>query len=354
MIDPPRKEVKPAILACRQAGIKTVMITGDHANTATAIAKELELLPESGRAVSGSELNQMTQHELEKQIEEIYVFARVTPEHKLRIVKAFQSRGHVVAMTGDGVNDAPSIKAADIGISMGISGTDVTKEASSLVLMDDNFATIKAAIDEGRNIYENIRKFIRYLLASNVGEILVMLFAVMLKMPLPLVPVQILWVNLVTDGLPAMALGMDTSEEDVMKRKPRNPREGVFARGLGYKIVSRGILIGLVSLIAFLFAYHNDPDNLTYARTMTFTTLVMAQLIHVFECRSEKSIFARNPFENKYLLFAVLSSVLLLLIVVYWPPLQPIFHTTALGVLDWLIVLILSLLPTILFAYTKK
>ncbi|GGN49447.1 cation-translocating P-type ATPase [Oceanobacillus indicireducens] len=354
MIDPPRKEVKPAILACRQAGIKTVMITGDHANTATAIAKELELLPESGRVVSGSELNQLNQQELEKQIEEIYVFARVTPEHKLRIVKAFQSRGHVVAMTGDGVNDAPSIKAADIGISMGISGTDVTKEASSLVLMDDNFATIKAAIDEGRNIYENIRKFIRYLLASNVGEILVMLFAVMLKMPLPLVPVQILWVNLVTDGLPAMALGMDTSEEDVMKRKPRNPREGIFARGLGYKIVSRGILIGLVSLIAFLFAYHNDPDNLTYARTMTFTTLVMAQLIHVFECRSEKSIFARNPFENKYLLFAVLSSVLLLLIVVYWPPLQPIFHTTALGVLDWLIVLVLSLLPTILFAYTKK
>ncbi len=354
MIDPPRKEVKPAIFACKQAGIKTVMITGDHANTATAIAKELDLMPEHGQVITGSELNQMNQLELEKQIENFYVFARVTPEHKLRIVQAFQSNGHIVAMTGDGVNDAPSIKAADIGISMGIAGTDVTKEASSLVLMDDNFATIKAAIDEGRNIYENIRKFIRYLLASNVGEILVMLFAVMLAMPLPLVPVQILWVNLVTDGLPAMALGMDTPEEDVMKRKPRNPREGIFARGLGYKIISRGIMIGIISLIAFMIAYGNNPDNLIYAQTMTFTTLVMAQLIHVFDCRSEKSIFARNPLENKYLLFAVFSSILLLLIVIYWPPLQPVFHTTALDLLDWLLVLVLSFIPTGMFAVTKK
>lgn len=354
MIDPPRKEVKPAILACKQAGIKTVMITGDHANTATAIAKELDLMPEDGQVITGSELNQMNQLELEKQIENFYVFARVTPEHKLRIVQAFQSNGHIVAMTGDGVNDAPSIKAADIGISMGIAGTDVTKEASSLVLMDDNFATIKAAIDEGRNIYENIRKFIRYLLASNVGEILVMLFAVMLAIPLPLIPVQILWVNLVTDGLPAMALGMDTPEEDVMKRKPRNPREGIFARGIGYKIISRGIMIGIVSLIAFMIAYGNNPDNLIYAQTMTFTTLVMAQLIHVFDCRSEKSIFARNPLENKYLLFAVLSSILLLLIVIYWPPLQPVFHTTALDLLDWLLVLVLSFIPTGIFAISKK
>jgi Ca2+-transporting ATPase len=354
MIDPPRQEVKPAILASRQAGIKTVMITGDHVHTARAIAEDLDLLPKSGRVVTGSELNQMGQYDLEQEIDDIYVFARVTPEHKLRIVKAFQSRGHVVAMTGDGVNDAPSIKAADIGISMGISGTDVTKEASSLILMDDNFATIKAAIDEGRTIYENIRKFIRYLLASNVGEILVMLFAVMLKFPLPLVPVQILWVNLVTDGLPAMALGMDSSEEDVMKRKPRDPKEGIFARGLGYKIVSRGVMIGIVSLIAFIIAYQNNPDNLIYAQTMTFTTLVMAQLIHVFDCRSEKSIFARNPFENMYLILAVLSSIILLLIVVYWPPLQPIFHTVALGILDWLIILGLSCIPTVLFALTKK
>ena len=279
--------------------------------------------------------------------------ARVTPENKLKIVNAYQERGHIVAMTGDGVNDAPAIKASDIGISMGITGTDVTKEASSLVLMDDNFATIKAAIQEGRNIYENIRKFIRYLLASNVGEILVMLFAMLLALPLPLVPVQILWVNLVTDGLPAMALGMDKPEDNVMKRAPRDPREGVFARGLGYKIISRGILIGIVTLIAFMFTYQNNPDNLIYAQTVAFSTLVMAQLIHVFDCRAENSIFDRNPFENVYLVLAVISSIILLLIVVYWPPLQPIFHTTNLALLDWLFIIALGAIPTVLFGFKK-
>lgn len=354
MIDPPRKEVKAAIEECRQAGIKTVMITGDHVKTARAIAKELKLLPEDGMVLEGSQLNQMSTEELEDIIEDVYVFARVTPEHKLKIVKAFQSRGHIVAMTGDGVNDAPAIKASDIGISMGISGTDVTKEASSLVLMDDNFATIKAAIQEGRNIYENIRKFIRYLLASNVGEILVMLFAMLLGMPLPLVPVQILWVNLVTDGLPAMALGLDKPEDDVMKRTPRSPNEGVFARGLGYKIITRGILIGIVTLIAFMVTYQNNPENLVYAQTVAFTTLVMAQLIHVFDCRSEVSVFDRNPFGNIYLVLAVLSSVLLLLVVIYWAPLQPIFHTVSLGLRDWLLILGLGAIPTVLFGFTRK
>ncbi|GGA84139.1 calcium-transporting ATPase [Ornithinibacillus halotolerans] len=354
MIDPPRKEVKSAIAECRQAGIKTVMITGDHVKTARAIAKQLNLLPEDGLVLEGSQLNQMTTDELEEIIEDTYVFARVTPEHKLKIVKAFQKKGHVVAMTGDGVNDAPAIKASDIGISMGISGTDVTKEASSLVLMDDNFATIKAAIQEGRNIYENIRKFIRYLLASNVGEILVMLFAMLLGMPLPLVPVQILWVNLVTDGLPAMALGLDKPEDDVMKRAPRSPNEGVFARGLGFKIISRGILIGLVTLIGFIVAYQNTPENLVYGQTIAFTTLVMAQLIHVFDCRSDNSVFDRNPFENIYLIFAVLSSVLLLLVVIYWPPLQPIFHTVGLDLRDWMLVLGLAAIPTVLFGFTRK
>lgn len=354
MIDPPRKEVKSAIEECKEAGIKTVMITGDHVKTAQAIAKNLNLLPEHGMVLEGYQLNEMSTNALEDIIEDVYVFARVTPEHKLKIVKAFQNRGHIVAMTGDGVNDAPAIKASNIGISMGISGTDVTKEASSLILMDDNFATIKSAIHEGRNIYENIRKFIRYLLASNVGEILVMLFAMMLAMPLPLVPVQILWVNLVTDGLPAMALGLDKSEEDVMKRKPRNPAEGIFARGLGYKIISRGILIGIVTLIAFMVAYQNNPDNLVYGQTVAFTTLVMAQLIHVFDCRSEKSIFSRNPFENMYLVLAVLSSLLLLLVVIYWEPLQPIFHTTALGLRDWMFIGAMSAIPTVLFGFTKK
>jgi Ca2+-transporting ATPase len=354
MIDPPRKEVKSAIEECNDAGIKTVMITGDHVKTAEAIAKNLKLLPENGLVLEGYQLNEMSMEQLEHVIDDTYVFARVTPEHKLKIVKAFQNRGHIVAMTGDGVNDAPAIKASNIGISMGINGTDVTKEASSLILMDDNFATIKSAIHEGRNIYENIRKFIRYLLASNVGEILVMLFAMMLAMPLPLVPVQILWVNLVTDGLPAMALGLDKSEGDVMKKKPRDPLEGIFARGLGYKIITRGILIGVVTLIAFMAAYQNNPDNLVYAQTIAFTTLVVAQLIHVFDCRSEKSVFARNPFENMYLVFAVLSSLLLLLVVIYWEPLQPIFHTMALSLRDWVFITAMGAIPTVLFGFTKK
>lgn len=354
MMDPPRKEVKTAIEECREAGIKPVMITGDHEKTARAIAAELNLLPEGGSVLNGYQLNNMSVSDLQDIIDQVYVFARVTPEHKLKIVKALQEKGHIVAMTGDGVNDAPAIKASDIGIGMGESGTDVTKEASSLILMDDNFATIKSAIIEGRNIYENIRKFIRYLLASNVGEILVMLFAMLLAMPLPLVPVQILWVNLVTDGLPAMALGLDQSEDDVMRRGPRNPKEGIFARGLGFKIVSRGIVIGLVALVAFMLAYQGNPDNLIYGQTVAFTTLVMSQLIHVFDCRSEHSIFVLNPFENKYLVLAVISSVFLLLVVIYWAPLQPVFHTTALNLRDWMLVLALSFLPSVLFGFTKK
>jgi Ca2+-transporting ATPase len=350
MIDPPRPEVKLAVKECKEAGIRTVMITGDHIITAKAIATQLGILPPGGKVVQGSELANMSVEELEDIVEDVYVFARVSPEHKLKIVKALQNNGHIVAMTGDGVNDAPAIKASDIGIAMGITGTDVAKEASSLVLLDDNFATIKAAIKEGRNIYENIRKFIRYLLASNVGEILVMLFAMLLALPLPLVPIQILWVNLVTDGLPAMALGLDQAEGDVMKRVPRNPREGVFARGLAWKIVSRGFLIGGVTLAAFMIVYSNQPDNLMYAQTVAFATLVMAQLIHVFDCRSDRSIFHRNPFENMYLVFAVISSIILMLIVIYYPPLQPVFHTTDLLFRDWLLILGLSAIPTFLLA----
>lgn len=354
MIDPPRKEVKQAILECKEAGIKTVMITGDHADTARAIAQEVDLLPEGGRVITGSELNELSAGELENIVDDVYVYARVTPEHKLKIVKSLQEKGHIVAMTGDGINDAPAIKASDIGISMGITGTDVTKEASALVLMDDNFATIKAAIREGRNIYENIRKFIRYLLASNVGEILVMLLAMLFAYPLPLVPVQILWVNLVTDGLPAMALGLDQPEENVMRRKPRDPKEGIFSRGLGSKILSRGILIGVVSLIGFILVYDSELNNLTHARTIAFTTLVMAQLIHVFDCRSENSIFNRNPFENIFLVFAVLSSLLLMLVVIYWEKLQPIFHTTSLSGMDWLLIISLSFIPTVIFTVKRK
>lgn len=348
MIDPPRPEVKQAVQECKEAGIKTVMITGDHKVTAMAIAEELGILPRNGRVIEGIELANMTVDELEDIVEDTYVFARVSPEHKLKIVKALQNKGHIVAMTGDGVNDAPAIKAADIGISMGMTGTDVAKEASSLVLLDDNFATIKAAIKEGRNIYENIRKFIRYLLASNVGEILVMLFAMLLALPLPMVPIQILWVNLVTDGLPAMALGLDAPEGDVMKRNPRHPKEGVFARGLAWKIVSRGFLIGAVTLLAFIIAYNQHPNELKYAQTVAFATLVLAQLIHVFDCRSEHSVFHRNPFGNIYLVGAVIVSILLMLVVIYYPPLQPIFSTLPIQARDWLLIVGLSSIPTFL------
>ncbi|MFD2682888.1 cation-translocating P-type ATPase [Bacillus seohaeanensis] len=350
MIDPPRPEVKEAVRECGSAGIKTVMITGDHVITAKAIAKQLGILRTHDKVLQGHELNNMDVEELEEVVENVSVFARVSPAHKLKIVKALQNRGHIVAMTGDGVNDAPAIKTADIGVAMGVTGTDVAKESSSLVLLDDNFATIKAAIQEGRNIYENIRKFIRYLLASNVGEILVMLFAMILALPLPLVPIQILWVNLVTDGLPAMALGLDKPEEDVMKRKPRHPKEGVFSRGLGWKVVSRGFLIGIATLLAFIFAYKAHPNHLAYAQTVAFATLVMAQLIHVFDCRSEKSVFARNPFGNMYLVWAVLSSLVLMLLVIYLPSLQPIFHTVSIEWKDWLLILGFSSVPTFLLA----
>ncbi|KKB43949.1 Cation-transporting ATPase [Bacillus thermotolerans] len=350
MIDPPRPEVKKAIAECRQAGVKTIMITGDHKETAAAIAKDLGLANKSSQILDGQALSELSEEELEKAAEKTSVYARVSPEDKLKIVRALQNNGHIVAMTGDGVNDAPAIKAADIGIAMGITGTDVAKEASSLILANDHFATIKAAVEEGRNIYENIRKFIRYLLASNVGEILVMLFAMILAMPLPLVPIQILWVNLVTDGLPALALGLDKAEDDVMKRPPRHPKEGVFARGLGWKIISRGFLIGAATLGAFMIVYNGESDNLVYAQTVAFATLVTAQLIHVFDCRSEKSVLARNPFGNMYLIAAVISSFLLMLAVIYIPQLQVIFHTVPLEAREWLLVMGMGALPTFLLA----
>ncbi|GFN31995.1 calcium-translocating P-type ATPase, SERCA-type [Paenibacillus xylaniclasticus] len=349
MIDPPRKEVREAIATCRRAGIKTVMITGDHQLTAEAIAHQLGIMPREGIAISGRELSNMDDEQLDRLSDNIYVYARVSPEHKLRIVKSLQRQGHVVAMTGDGVNDAPAIKAADIGIAMGITGTDVSKEASALILSDDNFATIVAAIEEGRSIYENIRKFIRYLLASNVGEILTMFLAMMAGLPLPLVPIQILWVNLVTDGLPAMALGVDQAEKDLMKQKPRSSKESIFARRLGWKIVSRGILIGICTLGAFwltLSKAPGDPKQLVLAQTVAFATLVLAQLIHVFDCRSSRSIFHRNFFQNKYLVLAVLSSLILMIGVLYLKPLQPVFKTVPLDFRHWCLVFVAAGIPT--------
>ncbi|GAK04649.1 LOW QUALITY PROTEIN: ATPase [Geomicrobium sp. JCM 19037] len=354
MMDPPRPDVKDAIHECREAGIKTVMITGDHVETARAVAKSLNMLPDHGKVMTGQQLDQLSTEDFKREVGKTYVFARVTPEHKLKIVKSMQSNGHVVAMTGDGVNDAPALKAADIGVAMGKTGTDVAKEAAALVLADDHFSTIKAAIEEGRNIYDNIRKFIRYMLASNVGEILVMLFALLLGLPLPLVAIQILWINLVTDGLPAMALGVDRAESDVMKRAPRHPNEGIFARGLGTKVITRGLLIGLATLAAFVITLYGSgglPD-LTKAQTVAFTTLVVAQLIHVFDCRSEYSVFHRNPFGNRTLVFAVLLSFIMMLAVVYVPFLQPIFYTTALSLNEWFLIIGLAAIPTVALSWS--
>lgn len=340
MIDPPRQEVKPAIALCRQAGIKTVMITGDHPNTAVAIAKELKMFhSDVTQALTGAELDGLSDGELGKRVNHITVYSRVSPAHKLRIVRALKAQGHIVAMTGDGVNDAPAIKEADIGIAMGINGTDVTKEAAAMVLADDNFATIVAAVEEGRGIYDNIRKFIRYLLSCNLGEVLTMFIASLLGLPLPLLPVQILWVNLVTDGLPAMALGVDPNDHSIMNRQPRNPRESVFSRGLTYKIISRGLQIGLSTVLVFAAIYYLKND-LPLARTMAFCTLVFTQMFHVFDCRSEvSSIFKIGFFKNKYLVGATGCSIFMQLLVVYHPFMRETFATVPLALMDWMIIL---------------
>lgn len=343
MIDPPREEAKSSIALCREAGIKTVMITGDHKNTAIAIAQELHIYKDGQhKALTGAELDAMSEGELDAIVNKVTVYARVSPAHKLRIVRALKRHGHIVAMTGDGVNDAPAIKEADIGIAMGISGTDVTKEASAMVLADDNFATIVAAVEEGRGIYDNIRKFIRYLLSCNIGEVLTMFLAALLGLPMPLLPVQILWVNLVTDGLPAMALGVDSNNPNIMKRPPRHPGESVFSRGLSRKIIGRGIQIGLSTLFVFSVIYYLQND-LALARTAAFATLVYCQMFHVFDCRSETAtIFELKFTSNKYLLAAVAFSTVMQLSVMYIPFLSAIFSTVPLSLGDWALVLTIS------------
>lgn len=344
MIDPPRPEVAVAIAKARRAGIDTLMITGDHPKTAAAIAERLRL--DSPGVITGRELDTMDNRAIRAAVDRYRIFARVSPRHKLRIVKALKEKGHVVAMTGDGVNDAPAIKEADIGVAMGQTGTDVTREAAAMVLADDNYATLVAAVQEGRGIYDNIRKFIRYLLACNIGEVLAMLLAAIAGLPMPLLPIQILWVNLVTDGLPAIALGVDPPESDVMERPPRNPKEGVFARGLHIKIAVRGALIGLATVAAFLvggWIAPADVDSLDYARTLAFTTLVSAQLVYVFQCRSEKRrIFEVGLFENRWLVLAVLASLSMHCLVIYWPVMAQVFRAVPLSAFDWSLVIVLS------------
>ncbi|MBZ4652781.1 MAG: ATPase [Peptococcaceae bacterium] len=344
MIDPPRLSAKKAVKLCKTAGIKTVMITGDHKNTAEAVAKELGIIASSQQKVlAGPELDGLSDNQLLKEVNQIAVYARVSPKHKLRIVKALKGAGHIVAMTGDGVNDAPAVKEADIGVSMGITGTDVTKEASAMILGNDDFATIVAAVEEGRAIYDNIRKFIRYLLSCNVGEVLTMFFAALMGLPLPLIPIQILWMNLVTDGLPAMALGVDTSDPDIMTRKPRDPQESIFAHGLTRRILVRGTLITIITLITYIAGFYLGGKNLDLARTMAFSTLVFAQLFYVFDCRSERySIFELGLFSNPYLVAAVTTSVLMQLAVIYIPFFQPIFKTVSLEAWHWILIIGLS------------
>lgn len=342
IIDPPRVEVKDAVLRCKMAGIKAVMITGDHKNTAYAIGRELDICKNPSEVLTGEEIDKLNEKELFSKIKNITIFARVSPSHKLRIVKAYKKLNFVVAMTGDGVNDAPAVKEADIGIAMGISGTDVTKEASSMILLDDNFSTIVAAVEEGRVIYQNIRKFIRYLLSCNLGEVLTMFLASILYLDVPLLAIQILLVNLATDGLPAIALGLDPPDKDIMLEKPRAKNESIFARGLSERILIRGALIGVCTVLSFLVAKYYKM-NLETSRTVALGTLIISQLIHVFECRSEKrSIFSINIFTNLYLVAAVSISIIMLICVLYVPFLSIVFHTVPLNFQQWCIIVFFS------------
>jgi Ca2+-transporting ATPase len=352
MIDPPRKEAVEAVHKCRMAGIKPVMITGDHKLTAAAIARELNIYCDGDKVLTGAELDKLGEAGLAEVAESVSVYARVSPKHKLMIVKVLKSLGHIVAMTGDGVNDAPAVKEADIGVSMGITGTDVTKEASSMVLLDDNFATIVATVEEGRVIYNNIRKFIRYMLACNLGEVLTMFLGMLMWLPVPLLPIQILWVNLATDGLPAIALGLDPPEMDIMMRPPRGAGDNIFSHGLLKLIITRGIFIGLSTLGVFVSILY-FMNNIELARTGAFMTLVLTQLIHVFECKSEtRNIFEISIFDNIPLVLAVLCSVFMILAVVYVPQLQKIFETTALGMNEWLLIVGFSLIVPVLSSMT--
>ncbi len=346
MIDPPRSEVKAAMQECKTAGIKTVMITGDHKNTAAAIARELGFFKEDSVALAGEELDKLSDEQLYEKVETVAVYARVSPEHKLRIVRALRKHGEIVAMTGDGVNDAPAVKEADIGAAMGITGTDVTKEVSDMVITDDNFASIVAAVEEGRGIYDNIKKFVHYLLSCNAGEVLVMFISSVLGMPLPLLPVQILWINLVTDGLPALALGVDPIAPDIMRRRPRPTNEPVVTKQGAYLMLFQGTLIAICSLLAFALVLYLEREGITRARTAAFAVLACSQLFHSFNCRSNtESIFKIGLFTNKQLVLAAIVSFLLQMAAVYVPVMQTIFKTEPLGAVDWFLVVGISSLP---------
>ncbi len=352
MIDPARPEAKEAVEKCKTAGIKPVMITGDHKVTAMAIAKDIGILENESEAITGSELEKMPQEELEKNVKNYSVYARVSPEHKVRIVKAWQSQGEVVAMTGDGVNDAPALKTADIGAAMGIVGTDVAKEAADVVLTDDNFATIVSAVEEGRRIYDNILKAVQYLLSSNIGEIIVLFVATMFGwLAEPLLPIHILWINLVTDSLPALALSVDPAEKDIMKRKARKDKN-IFSKGMTFRVIYQGIMVGILTLLAFCigcrfdFASLANPEVAMTAQTMAFAVLAMSELVHAYNVRSNKeSIFKLKLKTNMVLVLATLVSLLLMVVVLGVPVLQGMFEVTELSITNWAWVILLSLAP---------
>lgn len=352
MIDPPREGVEEAVTTCRRAGIKTVMITGDHIATAKAIARELGILRGNQIAITGAELDEISQKELEKNIMNYSVFARVTPEHKVRIVKAFQSTGAVVAMTGDGVNDAPALKNADIGIAMGKNGTDVAKNASDMILTDDNFVTIVEAVKQGRNIFENIKKAVHFLIATNIGEIVTIFIGLLLGIKSPLLAIQLLWVNLVTDSLPAIALGLEPPDKDIMNRKPRNSKKSLFADGLWGKIFAEGVMLGMLTLLSFSIG--NNLYGVEVGRTMAFVSLGLLELIHSFNIKSEESIFKVGLFENKYLIGAFLIGTLLQVLVVIIPSLAHIFKLVPLNEMQWLYTCIISITPLIIMEVQNK
>ena len=343
MIDPPRDNVKEAIRTCKHAGIKTVMITGDHIETAKAIAKDLGILMPKDLTITGQELNNMAQEELERKIKDCSVFARVTPEHKVRIVKAWQKTGAVVAMTGDGVNDSPALKKADIGIAMGKNGTDVAKNAADMILADDNFVTIVEAVKQGRNIYDNIRKAIHFLIATNIGEIVVILLGIILGFKSPLLAIQLLWVNLVTDSLPAIAIGLEPPEENIMRRRPVNSKKSIFSDGLWGKIIVEGLMIGILTLVAFSIG--NKYYNLETGRTMAFISIGLLELVHSFNIKSEKSILKTNIFENNFLILSFILGVFVQTIVVIIPTLASIFDLVSLNSTQWIITILISILP---------
>lgn len=351
MIDPPREGVKEAVATCKKAGIKTVMITGDHIITAKAIAKDLGILRGSDLAVTGEELDKIPQSILQKNIMNYSVFARVTPEHKVRIVKAYQSTGAVVAMTGDGVNDAPALKNADIGIAMGKNGTDVAKNAADMVLTDDNFVTIVEAVKQGRNIFDNIKKAVHFLIATNIGEIVTIFLGLVLGLKSPLLAIQLLWINLVTDSLPAIALGLEKPEADIMDKKPRDSRKGIFADGLWQRIITEGTMLGILTLVAF--SVGNYLYDIEVGRTMAFVSLGLLELVHSFNIKSEESIFKVGLFENKYLLGAFILGALLQIVVVVIPSVAEVFKLVPLTQVQWMYTFGISILPLVIMEIQK-